>query len=163
MTGSADERKAAKEREVFKTFVVHLGEQDDWIAIESQPPPEPDLLCRHAQRGLIAFELVAITDPSIAAVNAGFAKEGQAAFTTSDPSERIIRKKLKRRYKTEHPLELLVYNDLLVITPDQAIIDTILPWIGSLDHPFRRVWYMGEHRSRSIWNSVSDGDMPAVA
>ncbi len=107
----------------------------------------------HEQRGLIAFELVAITDPLIAQVNAGNAPQSLHSFSTSDPSERIIRKKLKRKYKTEHSLELLVYNDLLVITPDDVIVATILPWISSISHPFQRVWFMGQYLTECIWNA----------
>jgi|GEM_PF-3946156 len=106
----------------------------------------------HAQRGHVAFELVAITDPLIAQVNAGHAKAGEFAFTTADPTERIIRKKLKRKYETTYPLELLIYNDLLVITPEDAIISTVLSWVGSLQHPFSRVWFMGEYSAACIWS-----------
>ena len=145
--------KAAHEVAVFRSFAEFLGEADLWLSVESTQPPEPDLLCKHVHRGFVAFELVSITDPLIAQVNAGFAKPGEDSFYTSDPSERIIRKKLKRTYRTQHPLELLAYNDLLVITPDDAIVETVLRWVGSLPHPFQQVWFMGEHHARSIWSA----------
>jgi hypothetical protein len=145
--------KASSEQAIFRSFVELLGESSLWHAIESREPPEPDLLCRHETRGLVAFELVSITDPLIAEVNAGIARFGESSFSTSDPTERIIRKKLKRKYETVHPIELLVYNDLLVITPDDAIIETVLSWVGSLSHPFQQVWFMGEHHARSIWTA----------
>jgi|JI6StandDraft_1071083.scaffolds.fasta_scaffold117874_2 hypothetical protein len=153
MNISSSVRKAETERRAFLDFVERIGEKDIWHSVESRDPPEPDLLCMHVKRGLIAFELVAITDPLIAQVNAGDALPGMHSFSTSDPSERIIRKKLKRKYKTEYPLELLVYNDLLVITPDDDIVATILPWIGSISHPFQRVWFMGQYLTECIWNA----------
>ena len=145
------EQKAAKEREVFRNFSNFLNETDIWLNIESRNPPEPDLLCQHLSHGYIAFELVAITDPLIARVNAGYAKEGEYSFNTSDPTERIIRKKLKRKYQSTHPIELLAYNDLLVITPEDIIISKILSWADALSHPFQRVWFMGEYNAYCIW------------
>ncbi len=147
------EQKAAKEREVFRNFTDFRNEIDVWLRIESRNPPEPDLLCQHSSRGYIAFELVAITDPQIAKVNAGYAKEGEYSFSTSDPTERIIRKKLNSTYQSTYPIELLVYNDLLVITPEEIIISKILSWVGSLNHPFERVWFMGEYNANCIWEA----------
>ena len=103
-------------------------------------------------RGAVAFELVSITDPKIAQVTADFAKTNEAFFYTLDPSERIIRGKLKKTYNTAHRIELLVYTDHLAITPDDVIVPTILPWIDSIDHPFKSVWFMGELETRRIWN-----------
>jgi hypothetical protein len=149
--GSSSHTKATAEQGVFRAFGELLGESHLWSSVESRDPPEPDLLCGHESRGLVAFELVSITDPLIAEVNAGVRRFGESAFYTSDPSERIIRKKLKFRYESAHPMELLVYNDLLVVTPDDVIVQTILPWIGSLPHPFHKVWFMGEHHACCIW------------
>lgn len=138
----------------FRAF-VHRTEDDGWIKVEPMVPPAPDLLCEHMQRGHVAFELVSITDPIIAKVDAGYAPVSVSTFTTSDPSERIIRKKLHRSYEMSHPIELLIYTDGLVITPDDTIIATILPWIGSVEHAFRRVWFMGEHHVASIWSAAN--------
>ena len=107
------------------------------------------LLCTNVLQGDIAFELVSITDELIAEISNNSGSDG--AFSTSDPSERIIRKKLHRKYKTAHPIELLVYTDGQVVTPDDVIIATILPWIGSIEHPFRKVWFMGERDAFVIW------------
>lgn len=105
-------------------------------------------------RGAVAFELVSITDSKIAQVNAGFVQPGETHFYTSDPSERIIRSKLNKKYISEHRIELLIYTDQLVITPDDVIIPTIRPWIASIEHPFKSVWYMGERETCGLWHDA---------
>ena len=145
--------KASAERDVFAHFAMQLGEQELWLSIESKDPPHPDLVCVHRELGPIAFELVAITDPLIASINAGSSKHTGYSFWTSDPTERIIRKKLDRKYETTHPIELLIYSDMLVITHDESIIETTVNWLGSKDHPFRRAWFMGEFKTIPIWQN----------
>lgn len=153
MTSYGADSKASSERAVFMKFAEHLGEAELWESVESTQPPMPDLLCVHRVLGPKAFELVAITDPLIARVNAGKAKHGVSQYWTSDPTERIIRKKLGRTYQSEHPIELLIYNDLLVITPDDIIIEIAVNWLGSINHQFRQVWFMSEFEAKSVWKT----------
>ena len=146
--------KESAERAAFRAFAERMGQESEWVSVESRQTPEPDLLCVSTIRGIVAFELVSITDPKIAEVSAGFAKPGETYFYTSDPSERIIRSKLKKTYTSAHRIELLVYTDRLVITPDDVIIPTILPWIGSINHPFKSVWFMGERETLRLWHDA---------
>jgi predicted RecB family nuclease len=148
---SSAQLKSAAERNAFIRFSQLLGEEEAWLSVESREPPEPDLLCNHASLGAVAFELVAITDPLIAQVNAGFGTSPYGMYSTSDPTERIIRKKLGKSYVTPHKIELLVYNDLLVITPDEMIAELVTRWLNAQKHPFRRAWFMGEHSASCIW------------
>lgn len=145
--------KAADERASFLRLANLLGEAEQWTSIESRNPPEPDLLCTHSSRGTIAFELVAITDPLIAQVSAGNGTSSDGSYWTSDPTERIIRKKLSRKYTTLHSMELLVYNDLLVITPEESIVETVVAWLNAKDHPFTRAWFCGERSAAQIWTA----------
>jgi hypothetical protein len=151
---SSAAQKAASEREVFLRFVEMLGEATAWHSVTSREPPEPDLLCLNIERGNVAFELVAITDPQIAEVNAGHGRSPTGAYWTSDPTERIIRKKLGRQYVSEYPIELLVYNDMLVITPEDSIVEIAVAWLGSKEHIFTRAWFMGEHEAQLIWSAT---------
>jgi hypothetical protein len=153
MIATSAARKAETERSVFLAFAERLNELDVWLSVESTDPPAPDLLCTHAVTGRVAFELVAITDPLIAKVNAGWSEPGVSSYETSDPTERIIRKKLRSRYETQHPLELIAYNDNLVITPEEAIISRLRSWLDATNHPFRRAWYMGEANVSAIWSA----------
>jgi hypothetical protein len=149
-------QKAAAERKVFSRFVEMLDQAKSWHSVNSRDPPEPDLLCIHAQRGSIAFELVAITDPLIAKVNARHSKLLADSLWTTDPTERIIRKKLGRRYVPKYPIELLIYIDRLVITPEDDIIRTTIAWLGSKEHQFTRAWFMGADSARSIWSAANE-------
>lgn len=146
-----ESEKAKNEREAFQVFAERLGLRHEWLSIESRKPDEPDLLCVHVNNGPIAFELVRICDPNIAKVIAAGPKARQEAFSTADPSERIVREKLKKTYVTLHPMELLIYSEGLVITPDDAIIPTILPWFDTIRHSFRKVWFMGERKVWCLW------------
>jgi hypothetical protein len=147
--------KQRNEQAVFTRFINRLDRRLDWRELMSRPEPEPDLLCVHDQLGPIAFELVSLTDPEIAKVQAAGSKAYATAFSTSDPSERIIQSKLRKSYTTNAShIELLVYTDGQIITPDDAIIPTIQPWFDSIDHPFKRIWFMGEHETRCLWNAA---------
>jgi len=147
-------RKQQNEQAVFAEFVRRMEAQGDWLSIDSRPEPEPDLLCIHAEGRPIAFELVSLTDSTIAKVQAAGPKAQQEAFWTSDPSAQINRNKLKKNYTTraDH-IELLVYTNGRIITPDDAIIEEIVPWFDARDHPFTRVWFMGECGARCLWDA----------
>ena len=76
------------------------------------------------------------------------------AFSTYDPSERIVRKKLQKRYETTAShIELLIYSDGQIITPDDAIIPTIQPLFDSITHPFTHIWFMGEKETLCLWEN----------
>lgn len=125
-----------------------------WLSVSSRPEPEPDLLCVHASDGAIAFELVSLTDPTIAKVQAAGERARQNAFATSDPSQRIIRNKLHKKYTTSAKhIELLIYTDGQIFTPDDAIIPTIAPWLDAITHPFTCVWFMGERTTCRLWSA----------
>lgn len=141
--------KQQNEQRVFSRFAERLGTRSEWIGVESRLEPEPDLLCTHTTDGLIAFEVVSLTDPMIAELQAAGAKAFQGAFSTSDPSERIIRNKLHKSYQTSAGhMELLIYTDAQLITPDDVIVLTILPWFDAISHQFKRIWFMGEQRTK---------------
>lgn len=121
-------KKQLTEKNTFIRFAERLGNSSEWLIIENRPEPEPDLLCRHKTDGNIAFELVSLTDPLIAALLAAGTDAYRGALTTSAPSERIIRKKLHRHYRTAAArIDLLVYTEGRLVTPDDVIIPTILP------------------------------------
>lgn len=133
-------------------FADRLGTRGDWLSVYSRPEPEPDLLCKHVTDGLIAFEVVGLTDPKIAQLQAAGAKAYKGSFSTSDPSESIIRKKLQRKYRTAvGRIELLAYTDGQIITPDDVIVSTIAPLFDAVPHEFQRIWFMGERETLCLW------------
>jgi hypothetical protein len=146
--------KQQNEQAMFARFIGRLGTRNEWTSVSSRPEPEPDLLCIHAGQGSIAFELVSLTDPVLAEIQAAGAKAYKNAFSTSDPSERIVRNKLHKAYSTNaRHIELLMYTDGQIITPDDVVIPTVLPWFDAISHPFKRVWFMGEFKTLCLWNA----------
>lgn len=150
---NSETEKAQEERNAFLRFAERIGERTSWVSVESRQPREPDLICVHEERGSIAFELVRVTDSNIAKVLAVGPKIGEEVFSTEDPTRKIIKNKLKKKYETEHPIELLVYSEGEIITPDDVIIPTIIPLLDAAPHPFRRVWFMGEKEVGCLWES----------
>ncbi|ADI29444.1 hypothetical protein [Methylotenera versatilis] len=147
--------KQRNEQAAFARFIGRLGEENHWSRISSRPEPEPDLLCTHIEEGEIAFELVSLTDPLIAKVQAAGERARTDAFSTSDPSERIIRNKLHKTYKTNIcRIELLIYTDGQIMTTDDEIIPTIQPWFDAIHHPFKRIWFMGQFETSCLWSVV---------
>ena len=146
--------KEENEQAAFARFARSMKMEREWLNVSSRPVPEPDLLCVHVSDGTIAFELVSLTDPTIAKVQAAGPRARKGAFSTSDPSERIIRVKLEKRYTTSAKhIELLVYTDGQIITPDDVIMPTILPLFDETTHPFSCVWFMGERTTCRLWNA----------
>lgn len=146
--------KQKSEQATFDRFARAMKIESEWLSVCSRPEPEPDLLGVHTTDGPIAFELVSFTDEEISKVQAAGSKARQDAFSTSDPSERIIRKKLSKKYLTSAKhIELLVYTDGQIITPDDVIIPTILPWLDATTHPFYCVWFMGARTTCRLWSA----------
>jgi hypothetical protein len=145
-------RKQRNEQAVFAEFARRLDTSTQWASIESRPQGEPDLLCTSAEGETVAFELVSLTDPLIAQVQAAGPKARTDALVTEDPSTRIVREKLRKTYLTNAPrIELLVYTDGQIITPDDVLVPTILPLLNECQHPFKAVWFMGEKVTRRLW------------
>ena len=116
----------------------------DTASVESRRPPKPDILCIHREEGKIAFELAEICSPEIPRAVAAMDETGVAYIRTADTSLYIVRQKLKKRYSTEHPIELLCYTTGRSITPDDVILPTIRPALEANQGQFRRAHLLGE-------------------
>jgi hypothetical protein len=148
----ASERdKGDRELRVFADFVKAAGLRIDLASVEKRLPPEPDLRCTHHDDGSIAFELVEICDPNLAQVFASSVEKIPVYLRTADPSTDIIRKKLRREYRTDLPIELLMYTDGRVITPPDVILPTVKPYLGSWRNVFRRAWLFAEGVAHRVW------------
>lgn len=145
--------KGFEEAEVMRRFIERAQLPVDPATIEKRVPPEPDLICVHAIEGSIAFELVNLCDPELAKVVAAGANARTDAFSTSDPSTRIVKNKLTKKYVSAQPIDLLIYADGPLITPDDVIIPTIRPILDSAVSPFRKVWFMGEKCTCLLWQA----------
>lgn len=125
---------------VFLRFLEASRLPIDRNSIEKRSPPEPDILCAHQSEGAVAFELVEMCDSRVAS---SIAKASESYLRTSDPSPNIISKKLRKKYETDAPIELLCYTAGRIVTPDDVIRPTIKSYLMTWRHTFRRAWLLG--------------------
>src|SRR5258708_4015339 len=134
-------QKAARERRVVLGFIPLSGLAIDPESVESRPPPEPDILCVVQGEGLVAFELVEICDPAIAATVTEMRERGGVKFVRSaDTSQNTVLKKLRKQYDTPHPIELLCYTSGRTVSPDDVIISYVRDVLRPASSCFRRIW-----------------------
>jgi hypothetical protein len=141
---NAEEEKATRERLVFRTFLKESGLQISPKSIESRKPPEPDILCVHENDGTLAFELVEICAEDIARKISAIGSEEFGFVRSADPAGDVLRKKLKKNYRTEYPVDLLCYASGRTVSPDSVILAAIRPLIETNSGKFRRVWLFGD-------------------
>lgn len=140
-----EDQKAAYEREVLERFLDFSGLEviRDSIVNGNATQNEPDLLCEYINGERVGFELGRLIDPNLAqAVNRWEPKNGEY-IRTSDPSGAIAQRKIKQTYSVSFPVELLLYKENPIITPDNIILLTIRP-VCRMNHQYRRVWFMGD-------------------
>jgi hypothetical protein len=159
MNGAAE--KAERERRVFQTFITTGKLPIAPETVESRPPPEPDILCLHAEEGHIAFELVEICEEMLARKLSAIDKEEFGFVRSQDPSRLVLRKKLRKNYRTGHPVELLCYVDRS-LSADSQILATIRPMIDMNNGQFRRIWLLGDE-CHLVWPSRGPTRPPAPA
>jgi hypothetical protein len=146
--------KGAREIEIFSRFISASKLPIDLGTIEKREPPQPDILCTHLDDGPVAFELVEICDHNLAEFMSTVSEGGAYYMRTSDPSSQIVRKKLRRRYQTDYPIELLCYTDGRVITPANVILPTIRQYMASWRGPFRRIWLLSRGDVHYVWSAA---------
>ena len=142
--------KGKTEVDIFLRFLKVSQLPISLASVEKRSPPAPDILCTHQSEGQIAFELVEMCDSNIAK---SIAAASDRYLRTSDPSPRIIFKKLRRKYKTNAPIELLCYTAGRIVTPDSHIVLAIRPYLRSWQNVFRRVWLHGRKGVHLVWES----------
>lgn len=147
-----EETKHNREIEIFAQFVSASKLLIDPTTIEKREPPEPDILCTHLNEGPQAFELVEICDPTLAKFMATVTEGGAYYIRTADPSARIIRKKLRRKYQTDYPVELRCYTNGRVITPADVIVPTIRLYLASWKSTFRSAWLFSRGDVYQVWS-----------
>ena len=146
----SEQTKGVDEVRIFRRFIEEANIPVVVGSIEKQFPPKPDILCLHNEEGPIAFELVELCDPNLAK---SFANVTEGYIRTADPCARILSKKLRCKYETTAPIELLCYTAGRIITPDNVILPTIKPYLRSWRHTFRRAWLLGHKGVYEIWKA----------
>lgn len=152
-----EEAKARCERDVFAEFVDVARLPVVPGSVQNRPTPEPDILCELAGGEKVAFELVQLVDPDLAASLARDIAAGTStAVWYADPTlDRVREKTRKKRYVTAHPMELLVYGDDLMLPYDVWLPKFEKDLKDLLDgSAFRRLWVVNltpRESSRRVW------------
>ena len=147
---SSEYAKGEHEKAIFLRFLEASQLPIFRDSVEKRAPPEPDIHCRHESEGALAFELVELCDPNLAK---SIADASESYLRTSDPSLKIVSKKLSRKYESDAPIELLCYTEDRIITPDNVILPTIEPLLRAWRHVFRRAWLLGRKGVYVVWNA----------
>jgi hypothetical protein len=132
------------ERGIFLKFLemANLDIDHETIKNGNANEDEPDILCKFISGEWVGFELGRLTDPRLReAVNRWNPINGEY-IRTSDPSRQIAENKLSKKYGVTFPVELLLYKEHPIITPDNVILPTIEP-VCHINHSYSRVWFMG--------------------
>jgi hypothetical protein len=114
---------------------------------------EPDIFCTLGSGEQVAYELVEICSSDIAATLSKLSNGGSTGLATSDPTEKILRKKLHKVYRTTFPIELLCYTNGRTVSPDDQILGEIHRWANAIDGPFRKIWLLGEKGAYEVWSA----------
>jgi len=146
----AKEKKAMRERLVFQAFIKASGLPVILESVESRNEPEPDILCVHKNSGKLAFELVEICDEQIAQRISEIGRNEFGYLRTVDPTGRILREKLKKKYETEYPIDLLCYVGRTT-SPDDMILSGIRRKLEMKSGQFQRAWLFVANVSPERW------------
>ena len=139
-----DEEKSQHEIQKFCEFVTRSELSINPCSVEKRPPNEPDILCWVNEEGFVAFELVSISDETLERAKNELPRQDATEspfMRLGDPTRRILIKKRSKKYKTAHPIELLVYLGLTVTAFDQ--VRSQIKQIYYRRGTYRRVWLMG--------------------
>ncbi len=138
--------KKEYEKAIFLHFLSlsNLEIATDSITSGNPNKQEPDILCKYIKGGTVGFELGRLTDPILSAEVNAWEPENGKYIRTKDHSGKITRKKLTREYQVSFPVELLLYRENPIVTPENVIIPSIRPICGSIQHGYKRIWFMGK-------------------
>jgi hypothetical protein len=140
-----EEIKCLYQLEVFSNFLDRSLLPIDRVSIKCGNPDirEPDIVCKDHHGNIIGFELGRFTDPNLAqAINRWEPRNGEP-ITTTDPCRKITLKKIQKTYNADFPIDLLLYIEQPIITPDDVIVPTIESTC-QIEHKYSKVWFMGD-------------------
>ena len=148
----SEQQKGELELQIFRRFLAVASLPYDAKTAKKRNPPEPDILCAHVKEGPVAFELVEICDPNFAQSVFLAPKGGPTYLRTTDPTQHVLRKKIRRKYQTDYPIELLCYTQGRVITPINVIVPRMRAVLHSSRTPFRCAWLFSRNQVQQVWS-----------
>lgn len=149
-----EQQKGEVELAVFREFISKAGIDIDPESVRKLgAQSEPDIFCTLSTGEQVAYELVEICSPDIAATLSKLKNGGTAGLATSDPTEKTLRQKLHKTYRTTLPIELLCYTNGRTVSADDQILSKAQLWANAIDGPFRKVWLLGENGIYEVWSA----------
>lgn len=151
----SEKDKAQIELKVFQEFVHLMGLSVDSSSINKYGnESEPDIFCKISDEEMF-FELVEICAEDVviylSKVHRG---KNLSAIPTHNPTQKILKNKLNKRYKTKIPIELLCYTSARVIPTDEQILEEIRRCACLIDEPYRKIWFLGEKDCYQAWKQI---------
>ena len=142
----SDDSKTPAELAALLRFIAAAKYPVNLASIEKlSGERKPDFSCRTFDGELFAFEVTALCAEELARmINQAFAGKEPDAVFTGNPTLGILRKKMRKNYDTDLPVELLCYWDGRTFSTDDEIFPMIEQVVNGDRNPFRRVWYLGE-------------------
>ena len=141
-----EEDKAEIELGIFAQFWKKAGISVKAESVGKGDPKlgEPDIYCE-TNLGPRYFELTEACAPEFAAAITQAQKSGEPnAVWGKDVSSDIIRKKLKKTYRVDQPIDLVLYVNGRTALPDDVLVPQLMPWLQNDLGPFNRIWLFGE-------------------
>ena len=153
-----DFHKAQQERSVFKEFAERCPLDIAPHSIETGSDP-PDIFCQFNDGESVGFELKELCYSETAKAISDQLKGRPDALTYIREGDlrELIRRSLKKQYKTDRPIELLFYLDGQSARPPDTLAGEIRAWSDGICHHYRRVWFMGQldERCGCAWSCPS--------
>jgi len=107
---------------------------------------EPDILCELESGGFLAFELTEACAPEFAASQTRARKTGVDFAWGNDVSDETVRKKIRKTYRTNRPVELLIFTNARTALPEDVIVARIELVMNEEGlGQFERIWLMANH------------------
>lgn len=151
---NTETQKSIAEKLALEKLIDAMNLPIEKNSIEKQPAGQPDLICRDWEGNYREFEIVRLIDEKISrAQSAGL--NAKLYIRTADPTTAILNKKLSRNYQIKYSVDLLIYTDGRIVTPDSTIIPTISFLLTSKTHIFKNIWFMGNKQIVRLWPSSS--------
>ena len=140
-----DKEKSRREIQAFCDFIARSELPINPCSVEKRHPQEPDILCWVNGAGYVAFELTETCDETIARTlnERPIQDNSESKYIRPETDvRRILEKKRNKKYKTPHPIELLVCADRTLL-PNHLIKSEIERVFSFRFGGFQRVWLMG--------------------